>query len=372
MNFFLIALIFLLSLGQLQRIQLTSNLAFYLHDLLIVGFLFKELFNAIVQRKKIIENLKKIKIFQKKSFWLLILLVFISWIMALLEGRFDLRAILYLSRNLAYFCFVFLLSKQLKNKSWLWRVISFNILVLGFLQYLFLPDLRFLIYEGYDDHFYRLTSTILDPAFTGLIFVFNLNFYLWQKKKNWALILLFATGLLITYSRSSYLAFLLSSLVLIFSNSQNHNAKKSILVVLALFFINLPFLPKQSGGAGVDLQRTISLTARVSNDQTILQNMKETDWLVGQGLFIPNQNRQTAENIPSHSHFADNLIVFLLSNLGILGSLAFTFLLFDVVRQGKKEQLVLLTSWLTHAMFNNSSTQSFVILIFLGIYLSKD
>ena len=370
MKFFLISLVFLLSLGQLQRIQITNNIAFYLHDSLIVAFLLKELFTAIVQRKKIIEKLKKIKIFQKKILWLFLLTVFLAWILAIFEGRFDFRAILYSIRLITYVCFVFLLQKKLKGKSWPWRLVSFNILLLGFLQYFLLPDLRFLIYEGYDDHLYRLTSTILDPAFTGLIFVFNLNYYLWQKKRNYFFIILFAIGLLLTYSRSSYLALLLSSIVLLFVKKDLN--KKVIMLLLIGFFASLPFLPKQSGGDGVNLLRTNSAVARVSNDQMILQEMNKRDWIFGQGLFIPNQNRQTVENIPSHSHFADNLLVFLFSNLGVLGSLLFIILLWQLVKSSKKENLVLLASLISHAMFNNNFTQSFVLLIFLGFCLSDD
>lgn len=370
MKFFLISLIFLLSLGQLQRIQISNNVAFYLHDCFIVAFLLKELFTAITQRKKIIEKLKKIKIFQKKILFVFLAVTFLSWILAILEGRFDFRAILYLTRLIAYVCFVFLLQKQLNDKNWLWKLVSFNILLLGFLQYFFLPDLRFLVYEGYDDHFYRLVSTILDPAFTGLIFVFNLNYYLWQKKKNWTLIILFAIGLLLTYSRSSYLAFLVSSLILLLVRKDL--SKKAILLILLGFFASLPFLPKQSGGDGVNLLRTTSAQARISNDQVILQNMNGADWIIGQGLFIPSQNRQVTANIPSHSHFADNLLVFLLSNLGIIGSSLFIVLIWRVLKLGKRENWILLSSLFSHAMFNNNFTQSFVMLIFLGFALSED
>lgn len=371
MKFFLLSLVFLLSLGQLQRIQVTNNLAFYLHDLLIVGFLLKELFAGNLQIKKIIENAKKIIKKQKKIIFLFLIVVFTSWIWALLENRFDLRAILYLSRLISYLAFVILLQKQLKNKSWLWKVVSFNILLLGFLQYFFLPDLRFLIYEGYDDHLYRLTSTILDPAFTGLVFVFNLNYYLWQKKKNYLLIILFAIGLLLTYSRASYLAFGLSSLLMIFLNKEI--SKKTILLVLLCFCIAMPFLPKKSGGDGVNLLRTISTQKRINNDQEILQSMTGAQWLFGQGLFIPAKNRVFTENIPSHSHFADNFLVFLISNLGIIGSAILLIFFFKfTIKSQSNQQKILTTSLATHAMFNYSLTQSFVVLIFLGLYFSRD
>lgn len=368
MKFFLVALIFLLSLGQLQRIQLTNNIALYLHDLLIVVFLSKELFSVILQRKKIIEKLKKIKFFQKKILLALISTIFVSWILAFTRGKFDSRAILYLARLISYIVFVFLLQKKLKDKSWLWRLVSFNILLLGFVQYLFLPDLRFMIYDGYDDHFYRLVSTILDPAFTGLIFVFNLNYYLWQKKKNYLLITAFLIGLLLTYSRSSYLAFVVSSLIIFLLKKPS---RKFIFLILTFFLISLPFLPKQSGGDGVNLLRTTSAQARINNDQKILQNMHGLEWLFGQGLLIPIQ-KESNNNIPIHSHFADNLFVFLISNVGIIGSILILIAIWQNLKNSKRENLVLVSSLLSHALFNNNLTQSFVVLIFLGFYLAED
>jgi len=371
MKFYLISLVFLLSLGQLQRIQITNNIAFYLHDLLIIGFLLKELFAGNLQIKKIIENIKKIKKSQKKIIFIFLISILLSWVVAFIEGRFDFRAILYLVRLITYIYFIFILQKKIENKSWPWRLISFNILLLGFVQYFFLPDLRFLIYEGYDDHFYRLTSTILDPAFTGLIFVFNLNYCLWQKKKNYLLIVLFLIGLLLTYSRASYLAFLLSSSLMFLFDKQN--SKKIILLIIFCFCLALPFLPSKSGGDGVNLLRTVSTQKRINNDQEILQSMSRTQWLFGQGLLIPAKNREISENIPSHSHFADNLFVFLISNLGIFGSTILLILLLKfVINHNKNKQNILLTSLLTHAMFNNNLTQSFVVLLFLGFYLSKD
>jgi len=371
MKFFLVSLVFLLSLGQLQRIQVTNNIAFYLHDLLIIGFLLKKLFAGNLQIKKIIENTKKIIKKQKKITLLILILIFSSWILAFLEHRFDLRAILYLGRLITYCVFVVTLQKQLKNKSWLWRMLSFNFLLLGFLQYFLLPDLRFLIYEGYDDHLYRLTSTILDPAFTGLIFTLNLNYYLWQKKKNYLLIILFALGLLLTYSRASYLAFFLSSLLIIFLNKEIN--KKIVLFILLCFCMTMPFLPKKSGGDGVNLLRTISIQKRISNDQEILQNMTGSQWLIGQGLFIPTKNRISTENIPSHSHFADNFLVFLISNLGIIGGTILLISFFKLaIKSQSNEQKILTTSLITHSMFNYGLTQSFVVLIFLGLYFSQD
>lgn len=371
MQVFLFIFALLLSLGQLQRIQVSNNIAFYLHDCLIVAFLLKELFSAIVQRKKILEKVKKINKKTKKNVCIAIFYLLLSWMAAILAGNFDGRAILYLVRFVAYGSFVYLLEKRLNHQSKLWRIISFNILVLGFVQYFLWPDLRFLIYEGYDDHYYRLVSTILDPAFTGLIFVLNLNYYLLQKKKNWPLLILFALALLLTYSRSSYLAFLLSSFLLLLSRKDINN-KKLILALLIVFLISIPFLPKKSGGDGVNLLRTNSVQARLSNDQEILHSMNTREWILGRGMFVPNNNRQSSDKIANHAHFADNLLVFMVSNLGILGSGVLLFFTWKWIKNLKLEKLILLSSFAVHAMFNNDLTQSFALLIFLGMYLAQD
>lgn len=366
MKFFLIAFIFLLSLGQLQRIQITTNLAFYLHDLLILGFLIEQVFAGIVTKKNIIKTWKKFPNIIKKIALGLFFIILLSWGLAIWQNRFDFRAILYLARFGSYLLFVFLLQRKLAWANWPWRLISLNLLVLGFVQYFFLPDLRFLVYEGYDDHFYRLSSTILDPSFLGLILVFNLNFYLWQKKQNWLLICLFAVGLLLTYSRAAYLSLILSSFLYLFL--ERRNLRKSLLFFLIAFIVSWPFLPTRSGGDGVNLLRQRSLQARLSTDQQILQKMNQVDWLIGQGLFVPNRTVKTSENIPTHAHFADNLVVFLVSNIGILGSSLVLILVWQITKNAQREQAILLSSLLTHAMFNHNLSQSFVLLLFLGFY----
>jgi hypothetical protein len=151
---------------------------------------------------------------------------------------------------------------------------------------------------------------------------------------------------------------------------KNHS-KKAVLIIIACFCLALPFLPKKSGGDGVDLLRTISVQKRLSNDQEILQSMNQAQWLIGRGLFVPAQNRVVRENIPSHAHFADNLLVFLISNLGIIGATTLLVLILSS-RALTKNRIILFSTLASHAMFNNNLTQSFAVLIFLGFYLTKD
>jgi hypothetical protein len=64
----------------------------------------------------------------------------------------------------------------------------------GLLQYLFMPDLRFLYDIGWDMHYGRLAGTFLDPTFIGLILVLNIllivNRY-FSKKEKYLILLIF-------------------------------------------------------------------------------------------------------------------------------------------------------------------------------------
>ncbi|EKD22742.1 MAG: hypothetical protein ACD_83C00287G0001, partial [uncultured bacterium] len=98
----------LFSLGQLQRIQLTQQIAFYLHDLVIIIFLMINLFKI---KNKL--NLKKINLFLKKIKKKYALeLAWIIWLTGgILAGwlaqRFTLQSSLYLIRIIVYASFVF-------------------------------------------------------------------------------------------------------------------------------------------------------------------------------------------------------------------------------------------------------------------------
>lgn len=86
--------------------------------------------------------------------------------------------------------------------------------VLGLLQFIFLPDLRFLTSWGWDPHYFRTASTFLDPNFLGAYFVLTLLMIFPKHKFVWILIVYLA--LLTTFSRSSYGMFLISFLSLSF------------------------------------------------------------------------------------------------------------------------------------------------------------
>lgn len=84
------------------------------------------------------------------------------------------------------------------------------LIILGFIQYIFVPNLSFLAPAGWDPHIGRLVSTWLDPNFFGVFCVLYILLLL-QVKKTYPLlwlatVILTILALMATQSRSSWLA----------------------------------------------------------------------------------------------------------------------------------------------------------------------
>ncbi|MGD9129088.1 MAG: hypothetical protein PVJ09_01170 [Candidatus Woesebacteria bacterium] len=413
--FFFIVFLSLFSLGQLQRIELGQKIVFYFHDLLIFIWLLLVFFFKQKQLKTVIQKLKlkNIKLELLLIFWIIIGLSF-----NFLKNGLYLIPLLYLIRLSFYLSFAFnlsLINKQFqKNKyfnqlnltRFLWVMAGLFVLFFGLLQYIFLPDTRFLFILGWDDHYYRLISTILDPAFTGLLFIFTLIYLqsLQIKNKDKFLIdlylpstssldqclkkikinfvsvlkifasLLLILAVLLTYSRSSYLSLFIALILMTFKKiKQRQINKNSIITLLAYLFISItaiPLLPRPSG-EGVKLERSSSIEARIIDNQSYLNSLQSIEYLIGKGIFSQNRTKlmdaQTA--IPQHAKVPGNLIVFFLYYTGIVGLIIFISLL---IKWGKiliKTDYYIFASFialLTHSLFNNSFFQIFILLMFLG------
>jgi len=367
-----IVLLFLLSIGQLQRIQLTNRIAFYLHDILISGWVLWAIIN-----KKI--NLKKYQL----------IIVFLSWaFISLLLNNFlhgwQLRPFLYFARLIVYLLFGASLSGK-KNLQTILIGSGFFVAVLGWIMYLLMPDSRHLGMYGWDNHYFRLIGPFLDPNFTGLIL--SLSFvYLFQQfsllktiknkifyQKIFLLInyTVIFSAILFTYSRSSYLSFLIGLFFLGWQEWLKHNKKQLALIISlgTLFLICLPFLPRP-GGEGVNLTRTSTAKTRIHSNQSVLDNMATKDWIIGKGLFVTTINQQAIDK-PMHASFPDNIIVFLLTSTGIvgLGMAGIILLKFYLLNWKEKIKLAQLNMVLAHSLFNLSLFEPFTLL-FLLIYFS--
>lgn len=198
--------------------------------------------------------------------------------------------------------------------------------VLGLFQFFLYPDLRNLMYLGWDPHYYRLFSTLLDPNFTGILLVCTLlsGMALWEHKKvRWVLTLgegIAFISLLLTYSRSSYLALIGALVVVAFCKKQWK------ILIGAAVFIGIIFLLPRTPGTTLSLFRTESSLARIGNWQHGVALIRNAP-MFGYGF----------NTLGYVSEFGlDSSILFVGAATGLVGLLAYGYLMVTMIRIGKK------------------------------------
>lgn len=255
------------------------------------------------------------------------------------------KGLLYLVRLLAYSYVAIYVSNFVKSKFVHQSLITlaFTSALLGWLQYLFLPDTRFLKSFGWDDHLYRMVGTFFDPAFLGLILVLGAVIALYRK--SYLAFVFLAFSIIFTYSRASYLILFLVFTIDLFK-------KKNVFrfIILNSIFIILFFIPKNIS-EGTDLARTVSGANKLSNYRETFEIIKKSPSL-GIGF---NNICLAKENVDVNSHScfgADNSILFILATTGVVGLMLFLSFVLRVTSFP-----ILLSSFLIvilHSMFTNS------------------
>jgi O-antigen ligase len=373
MNFLLILLLISIPLGQLTRIVILPGVIVYLQDIVIVLMIINLIKDSLTDKRLFKLNLiKPILIFSVAGLFSLISALFQYKLSEVAIGAlYWLRWIAYTS---VYFSVVnFRLKKQeirfidrkyTLKESLLMSGLAFA--VIGLLQYYLFPDLREFKWLGWDDHYFRLTSTLLDPGFTGIILVLTAFLAIESPQViRVKIISIFISiiSLLLTYSRASYLAFTSGITVLFFRTKR----LKILLSGVTLFLISLFFLPRTSG-EGTNLLRLYSLLHRVENWKQSTVIIRDNP-LFGIGFNLLRYSKQrygftNRDWQTSHSAAGiDNSYLFVWATTGTFGLLAFLYLLFRFfklqfrTKKGWKNQslaLVSLTAVTVHALFTNT------------------
>ncbi len=273
-----------------------------------------------------------------------------------------LRLVFYISFGYLVYWFV---QKNKDAKGFLFKTLTISLfffLVFGFWQYIFYYDLTALKFIGWDDHLWRLTSTLLDPAFAGIIlsfgFIFSLvNFFFIDKKKLWLFFaFLFVLGVVLTFSRASYIAFILGSLYFFYKT------ERSFAKFLVLFFLFFVLLVPKPAGEGVNLLRLYSFFDRVENyKESFLIFSKSPLFGVGYNNFCLARKVFLEDyNLLSHScSGSDSSFLFVLSTLGVVGLLFLLSMFFLIWKETKENYWTIclktfLVMVLVHSQFNNS------------------
>lgn len=391
-SFGLVLLTFLISMGQLQRLEL-PQVALYAYDLLLGAWVVGVYLSQPQIILKVADTFKKMV---KKNPVILGLLAVIGWgwFLAGVQGQFELRTWLYIIRFGVYALwgwslYTLLATKQLPRLlSSLWLVWSAGMLIawFGLWQYLFLPDTRFLVILGWDDHLGRLISTPLDPGFTGLLLVVT---FLMSWKLPMARIIKVALSvglvllLALTYSRASYLAFGVGWLSF-WWHQKNVTVltRRQVTAGVLLFGILISVLValRPYGGEGTLLLRTSTIAARIENMTQELHSLTLPEWLWGRGLFVfrdtPNPSlvqTQTGLHIPDHSTFPDNSIVWILSQLGILGLGLVLAVVWQLYQTWKSHPLLIgiFSAALVHSLFTATFTYSLFVIMWIWIVATE-
>lgn len=213
----------------------------------------------------------------------------------------------------------------------------------GLLQYFLYPDLRNLYYLGWDEHLYRMFGSFLDPNFAGIFFVlyfiFSLIFFLRFKIENnyryilMGILTLSLVSILLTYSRSAYMALVveISSLLIL---------KKQIRLLFFLLFIFLSIILLLSTTSikseGTNLLRTASGEARLDSIGNAINIFKDNPILgVGFNSYRYAQREYGFVNEDKrliHSGAGtDNSFLFILATSGVIGLAAFLYLLYRIL-----------------------------------------
>ncbi len=279
-------------------------------------------------------------------FFLLISILYALWQQKLISPTtnffYYLRVLVYPFLAFSYFVHR---SDDLKKLS-IFSVITFAGLAL--FQYLLLPDLRIYKNLGFDDHYYRLAGSLVDPNFTGAVLATFAILFLAAKKYYATLMLVFSLAL--TFSRASYLAFVSTLVPLVAYKKFLKLLWLVPLLAFAVYFSPKPF------GEGVNLFRTFSVFSRVQSISNGMQLFLEKP-ITGQGFGVLTNPDGDKVNV-------DNSYVYLLASSGLLGLVSFVSVLFAVLKTTKKDTYLLLLPILIHSLFNNSFFYIWILSLF--------
>lgn len=201
--------------GQLVRIQIHSLVTITISDIAVLLLVITFFIYSLAIGKKLY--------IPRGIFTLLLVFSLIAITSTILATtRFTtgqiISALFFQLRFIAYFL-ISIVVLNFTNKQQLLRWLNLTIPIgivftlIGILQFILIPDLSFLVPFGWDPHQKRLVSTLLDPNFTGGLLVIlssiSTSLFLFQKKNIYlALTIFYFIAIILTFSRSSYLAFL--------------------------------------------------------------------------------------------------------------------------------------------------------------------
>lgn len=353
-SIFIFLFLILFPFGQVIRIGIIQPID------LVVGCAMIYTIVKKLEYPEFFKNLKMFLIFAASS-WIFSIFIF--------ERTEVLYGLLYLFRLSAYLFFgVYVwnfVKKDIANRKLLLNsllAISIISALLGWIQFLILPDIKPFFVWGWDMHLFRIVGTFLDPTFLSLIVVFgsvlSIKNYVDTKKWLYIVISIFLLiTLAFTYSRAGYLAFIAGISALVFLEK-----KYKKLLFLGIALIVLAFSLPTSKNHSIELFRTFSAVSRIENyKQTINLFSKSPVFGVGyNNMCIAYQKYIGVQDFSSHAcSGSDSSILFILATTGVIGLIALVFGFWRVmISLSHNSYFIILGSsfvaLLVHSLFGNS------------------
>lgn len=337
--------------GQLGRFDLGNGIILQITDLCVFLLVFVWFIQKAYRYRKGGESTFGYPFIRPFMFFCLV--GFVSLIVNSFHFSFQAIIIssLYLVRWAVYGCIFFVVQDMtVIQKKNIWQFIIASgicVVILGFIQYIFYPNLIYIRYLGWDDHLYRLFSTLLDPNFAAvvfslLLFMISPQFFVEKNKKNKLMtIVLFIVSLLallLTYSRSGYVMFASGSIATFILLKK----RLYLVIVFFLLIVGIFFIPKNLHSAGVELWRTASITARSESAQQALRIIVDHP-ILGIGFstyrYAQLEYGFTHKNSWLNDHAGagtDNSWLFVMATTGVVGLLAYLYLWYKITQTAYK------------------------------------
>lgn len=361
--------------GQLARIPVFNASEISLYEFVMIFFLLLSFFRHRI--KPIRYCLQHFRFIFLWVIWLIL-----SSIISLSHYSLsqNIEALLYLGRLLIYSLWLAYFLWEMKQTPKIERTMKKLVYLMMFLlmsiaitQYFLYPDLRNLMYSGWDPHAFRVFGLFFDVAIAGAVYgIFFLIFFLNTSSRTIRRIVfsfLFFIGLLFTYARGTYLALTASLFIFLL-------LKKKVflfLLFLIILAIALFVLPRPSG-EGVNLLRTFSIESRLEDYGQAIA-IWQTSPIVGIGY-----NHIRAEK-DSYFHGLDiglsdshagasfhSSFLMILATSGIVGLALFCAGILQVVK-GRVKLYPLIVFLFVLSIFDNVLLHSFVLwLLPIGIW----
>lgn len=368
-SFILTAIFISLLAGQFARIELINALAnVYVHEFFLLIFVCR----SIVQFGLVpIRN-----IFKSKQILIFFFIILISFFISIKEFTLLQNgiALLYLGRLILYVLFgiyLFALAKRERHM----RIFIFNLiytfsillLITTAIQYVFFPNFWKLYALGWDPHLYRASAIYFDVYIAAAIY--GLLAFFWFSKNKKILSFLFIIALVLTFSRSAYIAFVLSMLYFFITQKK----WKELFISLCLFGVLILVVPKPFG-EGVNLLRTSSINSRIL-DYKLGLSLWQKKPLFGFGYnrirFAKEELNLALIDDKSHSlsSFHSSFLIILVTT-GIVGFISFVILLISFLKKYPKLRVYVLFI-LSMSLFDNVLLHVLVLLpcLFLAAHL---